>query len=193
MGMPGSETALEELMSRVLGDLIQEGIVTKLADDLFCGGETAHQLLVNLRCTFQALHHCNLRLSANKSVICPKTTTILGWIWSQGTLKASPHRISTLATCSPPETVKRLRAFIGAYRALSRVMSNCSGVLSAFEERVAGRESKEKVTWTESLQTEFLQAQKALDTKKTITLPCPSDQLWIVTDASVKQHGIGST
>ena len=35
MGMPGSETALEELMSRVLGDLIQEGIVTKLADDLF--------------------------------------------------------------------------------------------------------------------------------------------------------------
>ena len=86
MGMPGSETALEELMSRVLGDLIQEGIVTKIADDLFCGGETPHQLLVNLRRTLQALHHCNLRLSANKSVICPKTTTILGWIWSQGTL-----------------------------------------------------------------------------------------------------------
>ena len=118
MGMPDSETALEELMSRVLGDLIQEGIVTKLADDLFCGGETPHQLLVNLRRTLQALHHCNLRLSANKSVICPKTTTILGWVWSQGTLKASPHRISTLATCSPPETVKGLCAFIGAYRAV---------------------------------------------------------------------------
>ena len=82
MGMPGSETALEELMSHVLGDLIQEGIVTKIADDLFCGGKTPHQLLVNLRRTLQALHHCNLRLSANKSVICPKTTTILGWIWS---------------------------------------------------------------------------------------------------------------
>lgn len=28
MGMPGSETALEELMCRILGDLLQEGIVT---------------------------------------------------------------------------------------------------------------------------------------------------------------------
>ena len=34
MGMPGSETALEEMMCRILGDLIQEGCVTKLADDL---------------------------------------------------------------------------------------------------------------------------------------------------------------
>ncbi|PFX17944.1 hypothetical protein AWC38_SpisGene17719 [Stylophora pistillata] len=37
MGMPGSETSLEELMSRVLGDLIQEGCVAKIADDLFNG------------------------------------------------------------------------------------------------------------------------------------------------------------
>ena len=33
MGMLGSESALEELMCRVLGDLLQAGIVTKLADD----------------------------------------------------------------------------------------------------------------------------------------------------------------
>ena len=30
MGMPGSETCLEELMSRVLGDLVQEGCVSKI-------------------------------------------------------------------------------------------------------------------------------------------------------------------
>ena len=35
MGMPGSETALEELMRRVLGDLLQAGVVAKLADDLY--------------------------------------------------------------------------------------------------------------------------------------------------------------
>ena len=37
MGMPGSETALEELMSRVLGDMIQGGCVAKIADDLYVG------------------------------------------------------------------------------------------------------------------------------------------------------------
>ena len=45
MGMPGSETALEEIMCRVLGDLVQEGHVAKLADDLYCGAESLDVLL----------------------------------------------------------------------------------------------------------------------------------------------------
>ena len=35
MEMPGSETTLEEMMCRILGDLIQEGCITNLADDLY--------------------------------------------------------------------------------------------------------------------------------------------------------------
>ena len=38
MGMPGSETALEELMSRVLGELLIERTFAKFADDLYCAG-----------------------------------------------------------------------------------------------------------------------------------------------------------
>ena len=37
MGIPGSETALEELMCRVLGDLVQEGVSAKIADDFMWG------------------------------------------------------------------------------------------------------------------------------------------------------------
>ena len=99
MGMPGSETALEELMSRVLGDLLHEGVVTKLADDLYCGGDTPEAVLHNWKRVLQALSKCNLRLSAKKTSICPKNTSILGWTWSQGTLIASKHRVSTLASC----------------------------------------------------------------------------------------------
>ncbi|XP_078495652.1 uncharacterized protein LOC144751197 [Ciona intestinalis] len=45
MGMPGSETSLEELMCRILGDLHCKGNIAKLADDLYCGdgyGKMAH-------------------------------------------------------------------------------------------------------------------------------------------------------
>jgi hypothetical protein len=45
MGMQGSEGALEELMCRILGDFLQEGSIAKLADDLFCGGDTLDELL----------------------------------------------------------------------------------------------------------------------------------------------------
>ena len=47
MGMPRSETALEELMCRVLGDLLEEGAVAKIADDLYCGGDDEAELVYN--------------------------------------------------------------------------------------------------------------------------------------------------
>ena len=37
MGLPGMESCLEELLSRVLGDLIHRGVVAKLADNLYIG------------------------------------------------------------------------------------------------------------------------------------------------------------
>ncbi len=146
MGMPGSETALEELMCRVLGDLIQKGIVAKLADDLFCGANTPEELLDNWKQVLTALHRCDLRLSAKKTTVAPKSTTILGWIWDNGTLKASPHRIATLSQCQPPPTVKTLRSFIGAYKVLARVIQHCSQFLSPLEDAVAGRTSADKIT-----------------------------------------------
>ena len=119
MGMPDSESALEELMCRVLGDLLQAGIVTKLADDLYCGGNSPDELVTNWKRVLQALQQSRLCLSPSKTTIAPKKTVILGWIWESGTIRASPHRLSSLATCAPPKTVKGMRSFIGAYKVLA--------------------------------------------------------------------------
>ena len=70
MGMLGSETALEELMCRVLGELIQEGIVAKIADDLYCGGDTPEELCYNWKHVLSALFENGLRLSAKKNSHC---------------------------------------------------------------------------------------------------------------------------
>ena len=63
MGMPGSETALEEKLSRVLGDLITNHVVIKMADDLFCGGATLEELFHNWSSVLERLQRCTLRLS----------------------------------------------------------------------------------------------------------------------------------
>lgn len=68
MGMPGSETALEELICRVLGEFIKEGCAAKLADDLYCGSDTPQELISNWSRILEALNRCNLRLSATKSL-----------------------------------------------------------------------------------------------------------------------------
>ena len=193
MGMPGSETALEELMCRVLGSLLKEGSVVKVADDLYCGGNTPKELLLNFRKLLQALDRCDLRLSASKTVINPKETTILGWIWNAGTLKASPHRLNTLATCKAPDTVTQMRSFVGAYKVLSRVIPQCSSYLAPLDETTAGRQSNERISWTDELRSAFSKAQDALKNAHRITLPRPDDQLWIVTDGAVRNPGIGAT
>ena len=109
--------------------------------------------------------------------------TILGWIWSEGTIQASPHHLSALATCEPPSTVKGLHSFIGAFKVLSRVIPQCAKFLIPLDKAVAGLMSNEKL---------FEKARSALSSAQTIYLPKVEDQLWIVTDDAVRKPGLGA-
>ncbi|XP_035686925.1 uncharacterized protein LOC118423072 [Branchiostoma floridae] len=193
MGMPGSETALEELMSRVLGDLLMRGIVAKIADDLYCGGNTFQELLANWKEVLTALRASDLRLSPSKTIICPATTTILGWHWNQGQISASQHTLCTLATCSPPPSITALRSFIGSYKALSRVIPGTSVLLGPLDNLVAGRSSGDPIQWSDEMLEVFRKAQRGLDQHQAVVLPRPDDELWLATDAAARPTGIGAT
>ena len=193
MGMPGSETCLEELMSRILGDLIQEGCVAKIADDLYVGGNSPEEVLHNWRRVLSLLQQNNLRLSASKTFICPKKATVLGWVWSNGSLQASPHKLAALSTVVPPSTVQGARSFVGAYKVLSRVLPRFAELLHPLDQATAGKEFRERIMWSDDLLLAFTSAQSALENHKTITIPQPSDALWLVTDGSAKNRGIAAT
>lgn len=193
MGMPGSETALEDLMCLVLGDLIAEGHVAKVADDLYCGANSLEEIVEIWSKVLERLAKNGLRLSPAKTKICPTSTTILGWQWTNGTLSASTHRLSALQFCSPPETVKALRSFIGAYKFISKVLPNHCDVLHPLESTLGSRDSREKIEWTDELSHAFSAAQKHLSNAKVIHLPRPNDQLQIVTDAATSKLGLAAT
>ena len=193
MGIPGSETALEELRCRVLGDLLQEGCVAKVAGDFYCGGNTHQELLTNWRKVLSALDRCNLHLSPTKTIICPASTTILGWIWSQGSIHASHRRLAALASCEPPKKVRGLRAFVGSYKMLGRVLSGAAKLLAPLEFLTVGHQSQDTISWSDELLACFCSCQEALSSNRSITLPKPDDQLWIATDGSVKMNGLGAT
>ena len=194
MGLPGVEVALEELTCLLFGDLVMEGVVAKVADDLFIGGDSPSELISNFGKVLQILLDNNLKLSARKTVIAPKSITILGWIWSSGKLRASPHRLTGLSECDPPMTVSAMRSFLGAYRILSRVIKGYAVLLSPLEAAIKGKSSGgDKIEWSDELKAAFRTAQIALKDSKTLTLPIPSDTLWIVTDAAVRPSAVGAT
>ena len=113
--------------------------------------------------------------------------------WSQGTLRAGSHRVAVLASTDPPQTVRALRSFIGAYKVLSRVLKGYANLLHPLEQVVAGKQFYAHVAWNEDLLQACNAAKMALGDNKTITLPLSGDALWIVTDAAVKSARIGAT
>ena len=194
MGLPGSETALEEIMCRVLGDELQKGSVAKIADNLYCGADSIEELYQIWERVVIKMDKANLQFSAPKTVICPTASVILGWKWVNGTLSPTNHRISTLSTCSKPSNVKGMRSFLGAFKVLGRVIQNHTKFLGPLEE-VCGssKDSKDQIQWTDDLHKAFTDAQNHLKSWKSITIPRSGEQLFIVTDGSVRECGLGST
>lgn len=80
-------TALEELACQVFGDLLKQEGVAKVADNLYCGADSLEDLLEVWRLVLSALQRCML-----ESV--PMQTSILRWVWHQGTIRANPHHLS---------------------------------------------------------------------------------------------------
>lgn len=76
---------------------------------------------------------------------------------------------------------------------MARVLKDCSKLMSPLDDAVAGRESKDKILWSDELRDAFRTAQQALLSNRTITLPRSDDQLWIVTDGAVRNPGLGAT
>lgn len=169
-------------MFRVLGDLIQGGCLAKIADDLYIGRESPSDVLRIWRRVLSSL-------SPSKTIVCAKKATVLGWVWSNGTLQASLHKLVALSSDEPPSTVHGLRSFVGAYKVLSRVLPWYTELLDPLDHATAGKESMERLVWSDELIQAFKTTQRDLEGHMTITTPKPSDALWIVTDGSVIGRG----
>ena len=162
------------------------------ADDLYCGGDTQEDALYNWIRVLQAMKRNDLCLNAPKTVVCPTSTTILGWIWSLGTFKESPHKLSALQAVELPATVQGLQSFVGAYKVLSRVLPSHAEYLTPLDQGTAGKQSRNKFVWSDGLVLAFHNAQSALDGHKAIAIPRSEDCLWIVMDGSVKKRGVAA-
>lgn len=53
-------------------------------------------------------------------------------------------------------------------------------------------QSQESIDWNEDLHRAFESSKKTLSTSRVITIPRPDDQVWIVTDGTVRKPGVGA-
>ncbi len=193
MGMPGSECALDELMSRMLGDLIQAGDVKRVADDIYVGANDIESLFVIWEKVLRRIENASLRLTPHKTEVLPSETSILGWIWREGKLLPSPHHIAPLSVCEQPKTVKGLRSYLGAYKVVSRCLKHCSQFIAPLETLSAGKNSADIIAWDHDSIAAFKDSQLHLSKCCPINLPSADSKLCLITDASSAKAGIAAT
>lgn len=117
----------------------------------------------------------------------------MGWQWNAGLLSPSAHKLSALSSVAPPKTCTAMRSFIGAFKAISRCIKSYASLLSPLEEATKGLEGNNRINWTPDLTKHFNNAQAALKSPSTLTIPKPSDHLVLTVDASPVNKGLGAT
>ena len=92
-GLLGMAEEIEELTAKILKKELQDGICTKIVDDIYVGGDNQVEAALNYYRVIEKLALANLKIAPEKTYIFPKSADVLGWTWKEGgRLEASPHR-----------------------------------------------------------------------------------------------------
>ena len=185
MGLLGMDVFQDEMMQRIFGDLILDGKLITLADNIYFGADTLEGLSALLEEVLSRCEDADLRIKPSKVHINLKSADILGLHWSAGTLSPSPHKLEPLAHCDRPKTVSALRSFIGGVRFQEICLPGPELALASQPldaEIPASRSGKELITWTPDLVQSFQEVQKILKNPLHVTVPRKGDTPYIVSD-----------
>ena len=186
-GLLNQEIEMNNLLAKVLGQEITKGNVIIQADDGQVGGKTIEETIDNWIKTLDLCSKNNIKLNYKKIKILPDQSLIHGWVFKDGHVQPDPHRKLALLDMKKPKTIGEMRTYMGVYKTFFPAMPRLSNLMSPFEKLCGGKESKDKIDWSEELEFQFTESQKiAQKDIKTLALPRPDEQLFIVPDAACR-------
>ena len=190
-GLKNASEHSYERLSRIYGDLRQTDRMASMADGLYAVGDTVDELMENFVEILRRARNSGLTFKPKKIIIAPKETVLFGWKKIGDGWTPINHTVSPLSKAEEPNTVKQLRSFLGSYKQLSECIEGYAVLLKPLEAAVAGKNSADRVEWTEDLSNSFKRAKYALDKVDTIFVPKPSDKLDVFTDYSEEHKAVG--
>ena len=185
MGLLGMDAFQGELTDMLFGDLVVQGKVIKLADNVYFGADNIEDLTNLFDIILSRCAAADLRIKPNKVVLNIKKAEILGLQWNAGKLSPCLHKLDPLSNCSPPKTVKGLRGFLGGVRWHEVCLpgAELAKVSKPLDEQARNnRQSREEVKWNPDLLQAFRDVQNILKNPLSVTIPRPGDTPYIVSD-----------
>ena len=185
-----SEDAYEKL-ARIFSTELRQGNMTRMADGLHVLGDTFEELLTNYTRCLQLIEENGFTLKPSKAEICPKTSYLFGWKFSDGYWTPTEHTISALASYEKPKTIKQLRSFTGSFKQISQCIQQYAPILHELEAVQGGKASRDYIQWTPQLEATFNAAKEAARDPQAVVYPRPDDIIHTYSDFSSSHRAIG--
>ena len=185
-GLLNSDVHLDQLLMKVLGDELAEGICEIARDDIQVGGNSVDELINNWDRVLSKLNKNNLKITAQKVRILLDDSEVYGFRITRGHVMPSSHIISNLglAKMDDIKTIKQVNSWKGLFKTLLAHVPHLAFYMSPFDSATAGKNSKDKFTWTPELRAAFNSATGNLSRINKTYLPHPDDKLFLKPDTA---------
>ncbi|XP_058816375.1 uncharacterized protein LOC131679659 [Topomyia yanbarensis] len=181
-GLINSPATLARLMDNVLGHGMLEPYVFVYLDDIVVVTETFEhheRLLVEIA---RRLREANLSINLEKSKFGVSEIPFLGYLLNTDGLRANPEKVRPIVEYERPNTVTKLRRFLGMANYYRRFILDFSGVTAALTNLL---QSKTKtIRWNDDAEQAFCEIKERLISSPVLGSPDFSKEFCIQTDAS---------
>ena len=133
-----------------------------------------------------------IKLSPGKCHLCKQSVSFLGHVVSKNGISTDPKKIEVLEKWEKPETVTKMRSFLGFANYYRRFVKNFASFTRPLEEMLKGIGDKKnaKLTWTKDGEGSFNGLKKMLLSSPTLSFPVKDGIFVLDTDACF--DGIGA-
>ncbi|GKT31748.1 Transposon Tf2-6 polyprotein [Aduncisulcus paluster] len=187
-GLKTAPSHFQEIMTKVLSDIIGRGCYVYL-DDILVMGKTKKEFIKNVKEVMDRLGMANLIVNYEKTDFATTTVKYLGFEVSGDGRKIKNERIEAIEDLHPVTTKKGVQKLIGCLNYIRSFIPDYSRIASPISDLLATK--GEKVVWMEA-QSKALEELKEL-VRRRITLqhPCREATFIVRTDGSTKGIGGG--
>ncbi|GFT71137.1 hypothetical protein TNCV_3001541 [Trichonephila clavipes] len=161
-------------------------------DDIFVASNDEAQHICHLKQVFQRLQDADFVIKAAKCQFLQTEVDFLGHHISINDIEPSKERIKVIEDFKLPETVKKLRTYLGVINFYHRFIPNAAENQSVLSNYLKGKKSndKNKIHWTEESVQAFENSKRQLCIVTVLVHPSENANISLMVDVS--DNGIGA-
>ncbi|UYV71593.1 K02A2.6-like [Cordylochernes scorpioides] len=185
-GLKNAASTFQRIIQHILGELLWKGTCS-FQDDILVYTKTWQEHIELLSKVFDKLRQYNMKLKLSKCIFGRTEVKYLGHIISHNQLKPDPGKVKSIQDFPRPDTVKKVRQFMGLanyYRKFVKDFSKISFPLVRLTRK------NQPFIWNEEVEESFAKLKMALSTKPVLAIYNPDYPSKVYTDAS--KYGIGA-